>query len=176
MGKHAFLSASNYHWVNYNEKKLIDVYANMKAKERGTELHEFASYAITNGIKLANHKKTLNMFVNDAIGYRMDSEVVLYYSDNAFGTADAICFRDGLLRIHDLKTGRTKVKMTQLDIYAAFFCLEYGYDPERIEIEQRIYQNNEVVIATPTPDLIQAVMDQIERCSNIIDQQKDIIL
>jgi hypothetical protein len=124
-GFHAFLSASSYHWLNYTEEKLITAYTNALAKERGTELHDFAAKAIELRQKLQASKKTLNMYVNDAIGFRMIPEQVLYYSDNCFGTADAISFRKNFLRIHDLKTGATPAKMEQLMIYAALFCLEY---------------------------------------------------
>jgi hypothetical protein len=102
--KHSFLSPSNYHWLNYTPEKLESVYRNNQAKEEGVILHNFASLAISKKIKLENVKKALNMFVNDAIGFRMDSEQILYYSHNSFGTADAISFRDNILRIHDLKT------------------------------------------------------------------------
>ena len=77
-GKHAFLSGSNYHWINYTPDKLEQVYANLKKKEEGTLLHAFASMAIQKRIKLAPLKKALNMFVNDAIGFGMVSEQVLY--------------------------------------------------------------------------------------------------
>ena len=83
-GQHAFLSASKYHWINYTEEKLVDRYENMLAVQRGTELHEFAQQAITYGVKLKNTKQTLNMYVNDAIGFRMTPEVVLFYSPNCF--------------------------------------------------------------------------------------------
>jgi len=100
------------------------------------------------------------MYVNDAIGYRMTPEQVLFYSRNAFGTADAISFRDGLLRIHDLKTGISRVSMIQLEIYAAFFCLEYDVKPNDISIELRIYQSNDVVVEEPNPDDIFHIMDK----------------
>ncbi len=104
-GQHAFLGASNYHWVNYTDDKLVETYKKRLATLRGTELHEFAAMAIKLGQPLKSSSRTLNKYVNDAIGYRMTPEVVLYYSDNCFGTTDAICFRKSFLRIHDLKTG-----------------------------------------------------------------------
>ena len=55
-------------------------------------------------------KETVCMHINDAIGFRMEPEVVLKYSLNCFGTADAICFRNKTLRIHDLKTGESPAK------------------------------------------------------------------
>lgn len=161
VGAHSFLSPSNYHWLNYTPDKLEAVYRNQKAKEEGTILHEFASMAIKKRIKLANNKKALNMFVNDAIGYKMISEQILYYSDNSFGTADAIVFRDNLLRVHDLKTGVTKPSFKQLDIYNALFCLEYGINPKDIQIENRLYQGNGFEINIPDPLYIQDVMNRI---------------
>ena len=126
-GKHALLGASNYHWLNYDADRLTNAVLNYQAKERGTRLHAFAAECIDLKQKLPKNKKTLNTYVNDAIGFRMDTEQVLYYSDNCYGTADAISFNDGFLRIHDLKTGAVPAHMEQLYIYAALFCLEYGY-------------------------------------------------
>lgn len=149
--KHAFLSPSNYHWLNYDEEKLQDRFLTAMAAQRGTELHAFAQQAIYLGVKLPDNGQTLSSFVNDAIGYRMESEQTLFYSENCFGTADAICFRNNFLRIHDLKTGVTKTSPLQLEVYAALFCLEYGFKPFDIEMELRIYQNDEVRIYIPEP-------------------------
>lgn len=63
----------------------------------------------------------MNMYVNDAISFRMVPEQILFYSENCFGTADTIVFRNGTLRIHDLKTGVVPAHMEQLEIYAALF-------------------------------------------------------
>jgi len=117
-------------------------------------------------------KDALNRFVNDAIGFRMKSEQPLYYSENAFGTADAISFRDNLLRIHDLKTGGTAVSMRQLEVYAAFFCLEYHEDPSKIKIELRIYQGNDVEIYKPDPNDILNIMDTIVQFDKRIEKKK----
>lgn len=171
-GKHAFLSGSNYHWTNYTVDKLQQVYTNQKRKEEGTILHDFASMAIIKRIKLAPLKKAINMFVNDAIGFGMHSEQVLYYSDNCFGTADAILFKDNLLRIHDLKTGTSKVSFKQLDIYAAIFCLEYGVDPHEIAIEERIYQGRGYEVLVGDPDNIKNIMRMIVDFDAIIDKLK----
>lgn len=127
-GQHAFLGASKYHWLNYDAQRLADAYLSFQAKEKGTRLHAFAAECITLRQKLPKSKKTLNAYVNDAIGFRMIPEMVLYYSENCFGTADAISFNDDLLRIHDLKTGAVPAHMEQLFIYAALFCMEYGFD------------------------------------------------
>ena len=134
-GQHAFLGASKYHWINYDESKLVESYSNYMAAQRGTELHEFAAQCIRLGQKLPKSQKTLNMYVNDAIGFRMTPEQVLFYSENCFGTADSIAFNKDFLRIHDYKSGVTPAKMEQLMIYAALFCLEYRKRPGDIGME-----------------------------------------
>lgn len=171
-GRHAFLGASKYHWLNYSEEKLIDTFNKAMAKQRGTELHEFAAQAIKLRQKLPKTNKTLNLFVNDAIGYKMKPEQPLYYSENCFGTADAISFRNGLLRIHDLKTGETDTHFEQLLIYAALFCLEYRYKPGEIKFELRIYQLDEVRIFEPTAEDILPIMDKIITFDKIITRMK----
>lgn len=168
-GQHAFLGASNYHWLNYSDEKVAETYANMLAKQKGTVLHEFAAQCIRLGQKLPKSQKTLNMYVNDAIGYKMKPEQILYYSDNCFGTADTISFRNDFLRIHDFKSGVTPASMKQLMIYTALFCLEYGIKPGEIETELRIYQNNEIVIHKPAADEILPIQDKIIRFDRIIN-------
>lgn len=160
-GSHAFLGASKYHWINYSEDKIADSYKNYIATLRGTQLHEFAASCIKLGQKLPRSNKTLNMYVNDAIGFKMVPEQILYYSDNCFGTADAIIFRDNFLRIHDLKTGVTPTHMEQLEIYAALFCLEYDVKPADIGMELRIYQSDDIMICNPTVEDIVPIMDKI---------------
>lgn len=160
-GQHAFLSASKYHWVNYDVEKIASSYTKFMAIQRGTKLHALAQQLIENGVKLPKTKSALNSYVNDAIGYRMHAEQILFYSVNAFGTTDAICFRDNLLRIHDLKTGETPVSIRQLEVYAALFCLEYDVEPKDIKIELRIYQGDEVLVHTPEPMDIREIMDKI---------------
>jgi len=172
-GKHAFLGASKYHWINYDEEKLVQTYTNFLAVEKGTILHDFASQCINLGQRLPKSQKTLNMFVNDAIGYNMNSEQVLYFSDNCFGTADAISFRDKMLRIHDLKTGSIPAHMEQLLVYAALFCLEYNVKPSEIGIELRIYQNKEVLVHNPGADEIEPIMNKIVKFDKLIDQVKE---
>jgi hypothetical protein len=161
IGQHAFLSASKYHWINYDEDKLTEVWTNSQAAKRGTELHALAHQAIRLGVKLPKTTKTLNMYVNDAIGYRMITEQMLFYSENCFGTADAVSFTRNMLRIHDLKTGVISGSVHQLEVYVALFCLEYAFKPGEIEIETRIYQNDEVVIDHPTTDVIAHLMSKI---------------
>lgn len=162
IGKHAFMSASNYHWLNYTPEKLEQVYFANQAKEYGTKCHEYAKMAIELGIKQSRSQQTLQMYINDAINYHMTPEVILFYSNNCFGTADAISYTRGKLRIHDLKTGSTPARMEQLLIYAALFCLEYREKPDKMsEIELRIYQNNQIIFYNPSPDEIEFVMNKI---------------
>jgi hypothetical protein len=137
------------------------MYVAQLAAVRGTEMHDLAHQLIRLGVKLPGNGKTLSMYVNDALGYRMTPEQILYYSDNSFGTADAVSFRRNKLRIHDLKTGVTPTSEHQLEVYAALFCLEYRFKPVDIEIELRLYQNNEVQIFIGDPDLITHIMDKI---------------
>jgi len=171
-GRHAFLGASNYHWVNYDDAKLDNTYLNFLAKQRGTRLHELARMLIEERQKLPRSKKTLNQYVNDAIGYRMTPEQILYYSDNCFGTADSISFDKSMLRIHDLKTGEIPAKMQQLEIYAALFCLEYQIKPFDIQMELRIYQNDQVVVEQPEPKAILHIADKIVNFDKRIERLK----
>ena len=169
-GLHAFLGASKFHWINYDDDKLIDTYQNHLATLKGTELHEFAAQCIKLGQKLPKTQQTLNMYVNDAIGFKMKPEQVLYYSENCFGTADSISFRNNFLRIHDLKTGKTPAHMEQLMVYAALFCLEYNYKPSELDgIELRIYQNDQVLYYEPTVDDIVPIMDKIITFDKLIN-------
>ena len=172
-GAHAFLSASQYHWLNYDEDKLITSYKNKMAAQQGTKLHDFARRCIELGQTLPRSKKTLNSFVNDAIGFRMKPEQPLFYSENCFGTSDAIAFKKDFLRIHDLKTGVVPASMHQLEVYAALFCLEYGKNPENIQMEFRIYQNDDIMVGTPEGELIKEVMDKIVYFDKVIDRIKN---
>lgn len=172
IGFHAFLGASKYHWINYDEEKIGTSYLKFLAVQRGTELHAFADNAIRLGIKLPNTKQTLNMYVNDAIGFKMTTEQPLYYSDNCFGTTDAISFRNNFLRIHDLKTGESPTSMNQLQIYVAIFCLEYDINPNSIEIELRIYQNDEFECLDPIREDILYIMQKIVAFDKRIDTIK----
>ncbi len=172
-GKHALLGASKFHWIRYSDEKIAESYKKFRDIQRGTELHELASQLIKMNVKLPDEEKTLNMFVNDAIGFHMESEQILLYSENCFGTTDAICFRNDILRIHDLKTGETKTHMEQLMIYAALFCLEYKVKPTEIGIILRIYQNNEIIELEPDSDDIVHIMDRIITADKIISAIKE---
>lgn len=167
-GTHAPFGASQSSWLRYSDDKALDVYKNLQAKMMGTRLHAWAKETIDLGIKQPRSNKTLYAYVNDAIGFKMDTEVVLYYSDNFFGTADSISFRDNFLRIHDLKTGKTPVHMEQLEIYAALFCLEYKVRPGDIDMELRIYQNDEVIVFNPTAEDILPIMDKIVHLDKLL--------
>lgn len=171
-GQHAFLSASKYHWINYDEEKLAEVWLNSQAAKRGVELHALAHQLVKLGVKLPKNSRTLNMYVNDAIGYRMETEQILFYSENCYGTADTVSFVKNLLRIHDLKTGLITGSMHQLEIYAALFCLEYGFKPGEITIETRIYQNDEVVVEELTTDVVAHLMSKIVVFDQFIERLK----
>lgn len=189
-GRHAVLSPSKHYWMNYDDEALIKNYISSFATDIGTIVHEFAADRITYKIPLDSGneeaKNSLLIFllkngipfrvidldrifynlvpyVNDAIGYKMESEVRLKYSDLCFGTADAIGVRRNWLRIHDLKTGQTPASMDQLMCYAGLFFLEYkrDYRPQTMKVELRIYQNQEVLITQPSSEEIKAVMDKI---------------
>ena len=185
-GKHALLSPSQPYWLEYSDEQLQHKFKTAYAQDIGTSLHDLAETLISERIRL---KKTdislptvhlirsgipraaIDMeylypnfmrYVNDAIGYRMVPEQILYYSDECFGTADAIAFRNNSLRIHDYKSGTTRAKMEQLIVYAALFCLEYNHRPGELDnIELRIYQNDEVMCFDATAEDIAPVMDKI---------------
>lgn len=172
-GLHAPFSASQSHWLRYDDDRALEVYLNKKASAVGTKLHEWAAQTIKLGIKQPKSKKTLYAYVNDAIGFKMDTEVVLYYSERFFGTADAICFRNNTLRIHDLKTGKVgKIEdhIEQLEVYAALFCLEYKIKPGEINIELRVYKNDEVLVHTPTAEDIVPIMDKIVHLNKLLER------
>lgn len=169
-GLHAPFSASQSHWLRYDDDKVVETYLNKKAAQMGTRLHAWAKDTIDLGIKQPKSKKTIYAYVNDAIGFKMDTEVVLFYSERFFGTADAISFKNNLLRIHDLKTGKTPVHMEQLMVYAALFCLEYKVKPGTIEMELRIYQNDEVLVHNPTADEILPIMDKIVHLNKLLEK------
>ena len=161
-GAHAFLSPSQYHWIRYDDAKLDQRFITNEAAKLGTEMHELAHRLIKLGVKLPHsQRKTLNMYVNDAIGYHMTPEQVLFYSRNCFGTADAISFKANTLRIHDLKTGVTPCHVEQLLVYAALFCLEYGFRAPEIKYDLRIYQSDEVQMFETDPVDIAEIMAKI---------------
>lgn len=169
-GLHAPFSPSKSAWLRYDDNKVVEAYRNMQAAEMGTRLHAWAKDTIDLGIKQPKSKKTLYAYVNDAIGYKMSTEVILYYSPRFFGTADAISFRDGFLRIHDLKTGKCPVHMEQLLVYAALFCLEYKVKPGTIEMELRIYQEDDILVCNPTAEDVVPIIDKIVYLNKLLDK------
>lgn len=146
----------------------------------GTRLHALAAEHIELGINMPDTNKTFDKYVNDAIGFRMTPEVQLYYSENCYGTTDAITFRNNdrskskkyFLRIHDLKTGVTPASLHQLEIYAALFFLEYKIRPEDTEMELRIYQNDDVLIGNPKTKDIKPIMNKIVLFDKVIEKIK----
>lgn len=172
-GQHAFLSPSTYHWINYDAEKLEFRYKALKAALEGMEQHRYAAIAIAEREFQDDETTTLGLYINQCIQYRMQSEVVLYYSPNAFGTVDAIVYRHRRLRISDLKTGVSRTSEHQLEIYAALFCLEYEIDPFAIrEIELRIYQDNVCRVYIGDPVLIKAIMDKIVFFDKLINEMR----
>lgn len=146
-GKHAVLSASNSSWINYDDDKFDRVLDNLVAAQIGSELHEYARMAIRRRRQQPENGDTLNMYINDAIGFNMTPEQILFVSTNCFGTADALSFRRKFLRIHDYKSGEIISGERQLKVYAAMFCLEYEQKPHLLEgLELRVYQNDEIRI------------------------------
>lgn len=195
--KHSFLSASKYHWINYDEATLFERYSHSYDNTIGTLVHELAASLIQNKIKLnkGDHKivllhllnngiprdvidmeriySNLANYVNDSIGFRMVPEQILKYSDLAFATTDAInsleeIFKTKRLRIHDLKTGSTPAHIEQLKVYAAYFCLEYNVKPSDLDIELRIYQNDDIIGYIPEVDEIFPIMDKIVTFNKIM--------
>ena len=196
-GRHAILSPSKHYWMNYDDEGLIRSYISSFATDIGTLVHEFAAdrikYRIPMDIESDEAKNSLLIhlmkngipfraieldrifsnlvpYVNDCIGYRMESEIVLKYSELCFGTADAIGVRRNWLRIHDLKTGTMRASMDQLLLYAGLFFLEYkrDYRPQTMKVELRIYQNSEITVMQPTSEEIKAVMDKIIHGNNVL--------
>jgi len=193
-GTHAFLGASNFHWINWADDIFEQRFYNQYASQVGITAHELAKECILSRIRLSKHDRkmidlamfraeipknaydsetiltNLMPYVNDAIGFHMDPEVLLYYSPWCFGTTDAIGFNDKqkILRIHDFKSGKIQGKIEQLLIYAALFCLEYRRKPTEFKTELRIYQNFEVLIHSPDPQEIEKFMFLIKDRNDII--------
>jgi len=172
-GRHAFLSPSTYHWLNYTPEKLEQRWKTWTAARRGTDIHNLAHEAIRLGIRLDRSHKSLAKYVSHALMYNMSCEVPLFYSENCFGHADTLGFNGNLLRVHDLKTGTSKASEKQLEVYAALFCLEYGISPYDIDIELRIYQGEDITIYIPHPDVIAGIMDKIVEFDVMIEQLKE---
>lgn len=175
-GLHAPFSPSQSHWLRYTDEKAVTVLRKKKAAMMGTKYHQWAKETIDLGLKQPKSKKTLCSYVNDAIGFKMDTEVVLFYSERFFGTADAISFKyvngKGILRIHDLKTGEEPASLEQLEVYAALFCLEYKIKPGDIDMELRIYQNDDIQYLFPTAEDIAPIMDKIIHLDKLLEKEE----
>lgn len=191
---HALFSPSTGAWEKYTPERLEERYYTSYATDIGTAIHEEAMYhilyrvaikAASKGeLKLSLYRrpnipndvvdaldfdpifKNYMAYVNDAIGFRMDPEVILYANNLCYGTVDAISYKDNFLRIHDLKTGLTKAHIEQLFKYAALFCYEYKIDPRKIGSEFRIYQND-ILVVNPTGDEIMRYVDQITEIAKL---------
>ena len=185
--RHAPLSPSQPSWfrADYSQDQLKRKFVSEYITAAGTSIHAIAEKYISSKVKITKYMKmsiqvdmdaagiprsiinaddifiNLQNYVNDAVGFRMDPEVKLYYSDSIFGTADAISYNNGVLRIHDLKTGDGPTHIEQLQVYAALFCLEYHKKPNEIDMELRIYQNNDILYYKPTVEEIVPLMDKI---------------
>lgn len=160
--KHAFLSPSSYHWIHYDQTRLDTRFKTLMAAKEGVIQHTYAAVAIEEGVVQDNEASTLGMYINQCIQYKMRPEQLLFYSPNCFGTADAISFRYGYLRVSDLKTGETMTSEHQLEVYAALFCLEYNFDPFDLRgIELRIYQGGRCRVYIGDPGFIKHIMEKI---------------
>lgn len=177
------LSASKGHWIDYDDAKMRQTFDSAMQAARGTDLHNLAAEHIRLGVKMPGNRQTINAYVNDAIGFRMSPEVVLRASDIAFGTADAIGFRneynpntneeEPVLRVFDLKTGTTRTTFRQLLIYAAYFCIEYRVDPYRINVVLRIYQNDEYKEEIPEASRIFDVMKKTLHNTELVEKMQE---
>ena len=201
-GKHAMLSASSWRWINDDTESLTKRICSQYSQSMGTLLHDIAYKHIKYRMKMNKYDKknvmlellskgipglvidtidfdgmfdNLMTYINDGIGFKMEPEVVLRYSNNFFGTTDAINYseKEKFLRIHDYKSGVLPAHMEQLMIYAALFCLEYRIKPSTIQIELRIYQNNEIVYHNPSADEIVPIMDKIVTFDNFLTKMKE---
>ena len=196
-GRHAILSPSQHYWLNYDDEGLLRTYASSFATDIGTLVHEYAcdriryrlpldpeSEEAKNGLLLHLMKNgipfrvidldrlfyNLVPYVNDCIGFKMDGEVILKYSDLCFGTADAIGVRRNWLRIFDLKTGVKPASMDQLLCYAGLFFLEYkrDYHPDTMKVELRIYQEQKINMTNPSVEEVKAVMKKIVHGNSVL--------
>jgi hypothetical protein len=170
------MSPSTPAWLRYDDEKLERRFMEHLAAQLGTEEHEYAARAIKLGHRQPEDPPTtLGMYINDSIGWRMKPEVILYWSDYCFGTADALGFVESKmsLKINDLKTGRTRTTFDQLVAYAALFCLEYDYPrPWDLDIELRIYQSNRVKVHVPDHDEVFHAMDRILTGTRLLEQMR----
>lgn len=172
-GRHAFLSPSQYHWINYDPDRLRTRFVTAQAAMVGSELHAYAAEAISLREWQVDEDSTVGFYVNECIRHGMSPEVVLYYSDNCFGTADAIDLQGNVLKIFDLKTGNSRTSEHQLEVYSAIFCLEYGFDPYTLAFDLRIFQNGEARCYVADPNYIVQIIEQILLFDAEIDRMRE---
>jgi hypothetical protein len=117
----------------------------------------------------------IDRYINDGIGYRMKTDVIVVATEYAYGEADTLSFRKEkpgdkveTLRVHDLKTGITPAKIRQLETYAAYFCIEYDIDPEDIRTIVQIYQNDQIIGGVTNPALIREIMTTTRKQDAIV--------
>lgn len=199
IGKHAVFSPSKHSWLNYDsDEKILKAYVSSFSAQIGTVVHAYANDKITYKQPMEDNRSERNAlllyllkagipykviqlekiftnllpYVNDAIGYKMTPEALLYYSDYIFGWADAIAFSRNTLRIHDLKTGEGPTSMDQLMGYAGLFYISHKKEAklEKCKTELRIYQNNEVLIHMPPAYDIAKVMDTIVHTDFVVSE------
>lgn len=195
---HAIFSPSRPHFINYDDDAMIRSYISSFSTQIGTAVHAFAKKKIDGQFPIEDNQSERNWllmhlldagiprrvidieriflnlipYVNDAIGYKMQTEIPLVYEKTLFmGTADAIVHRRGTLRIHDLKTGIQPASMDQPLCYAALAFLEYKREikPDNTKVELRIYQNQEVAVHNPSTDEVKAIMDKITHGNMVIN-------
>lgn len=171
-GLHAILSASKSTWVRKSPEAFLESLKAHRAALEGTRKHAFAAECIRMGRTITG-RDTLATYIKDAIGFRMRPEQMLFVSPEAFGTADAISYNRRTLRIHDLKTGTSPGDPTQLEVYAAFFCIEYEMNPKNINIVNRIYQCDEVAEFTPDAEKIEEIMAKTKEFVKLIRETED---
>ena len=163
--EHAMFSPSQPSWLHDTDEEFAARYSNKKAAELGTRYHEDAARMIQNRWRMSKSSDpvadNVRAYINDAIKYQMLPEVRLEGTQDFFGTADTIIFRRGLLRVHDLKTGTTKPHMDQLRLYAAYYCMQYGINPNDIQMDLRFYQNNEIVCYEPEFGVIADIISEV---------------
>ena len=157
--------------------ELGNKYRNNRDIIRGVQTYMYSKYKyLSNDLVVGDYAKKLianlntlpkevyeavRYYINDGVGFKMNVEQGLWYSNHCFGHADTICFRNDTLHIHDLKTGSNPAHMEQLRIYAALFCLEYGIKPANIKIELRLYQWDGIIVEEPALEELVSIIDRI---------------
>lgn len=201
-GQHAILAPSTYK-AGREPTKVLKNYCSRYATDIGTALHalaqkridrherlspELAKDWIVNTLLDANIPRevinpelywaNLMNYVNDAIGFGMLTEIPVKYSDRSFGWIDAFTYDPSTrtVRIHDYKSGFTKINEEQTLNYVALWALEYEkywkLDLRKTNYILHIYKSeideNGNVIPTiidlsPSPERVMAQVDAYKR-------------